>query len=107
VNDGYPSETGSPHMLSTLYGAIGHANNMTLGQWLLDHGADPNDNESLCHATELGHLDGLRMLLAAGADPKGTNALLRALDFNNRDMVALLLENGADADEFDATACAR
>ncbi|MBO9448740.1 ankyrin repeat domain-containing protein [Tropicibacter sp. R16_0] len=103
VNDGYPSEPGSTHMLSALYGAIGHANNRALGQWLLDHGADPNDNESLYHATELGHLDGLRMLLAAGADPKGTNALLRALDFNARDMVALLLENGADADEFDAT----
>lgn len=103
VNDGYPSEPGSPHMLSALYGAIGHGNNMALGQWLLDHGANPNDNESLYHATELGHLDGLRLLLAAGAEAKGTNALLRALDFNNREMVALLLAHGADANEFDDT----
>lgn len=103
VNDSRPVGPDNPHPLSALYGAIGHANNMVLGQWLLDHGADPNDGESLYHATELGHLDGLRMLLKAGADPRGTNALLRAMDFDDVEAVRLLLTHGARADDFDGT----
>lgn len=99
VNDGYPHEPGSDHRLSALYGALCHARNMRLGEWLLAHGADPNDNESLYHATELGHLDALRLLLSNGARPAGTNALLRALDFDNPEMVRLLLEAGADPNE--------
>ena len=44
VNDGYPFEPGGDHLLSALYGAIGHGNNMALGQWLLDRGlVDPDD----------------------------------------------------------------
>ncbi len=99
VNDGYPAEPGSTHMLSALYGAIGHTGNMPLAQWLLDHGADPNDEESLYHATELGHHEGVRMLLAAGAQPAGTNALLRAMDADDAGMVAMLLQAGADPNE--------
>lgn len=102
VNDSFPHEPGSDHRLSALYGAIGHADNMALGQWILDHGANPNDGESLYHATELGHHDGLRMLIAAGADPNGTNALLRAMDFHDHEAVKLLLAAGARADDFNA-----
>ena len=51
VNDGYPVYPGSDQMLSALYGAIGHADNMVLGEWLLENGADPDDGESLYHAT--------------------------------------------------------
>ncbi|MCK0149780.1 ankyrin repeat domain-containing protein [Marivita sp. S6314] len=98
VNDGLAH--GADHSLSVLYGAIGHGNNMALGQWLLDHGANPNDGESLYHATELGHHNGLRMLLAAGANPEGTNALLRAMDFHDLEAVTLLLAHGARADDF-------
>jgi ankyrin repeat protein len=100
VNRGLPSGEGSEHMLSPLYFAIGHANNMPLGRWLLEHGADPNDNESLYHATELGHHEGLKMLLEHGADPRGTNAMLRAMDFHDVEAVRLLLDAGALADEF-------
>ncbi len=99
VNDSYPAEPGSEHGLSVLYGALGHAGNMELARWLLEQGADPNDNESLYHATELGHADGLRLLLAHGAQTKGTNALLRAMDFDNLEMVEVLLEAGADPNE--------
>lgn len=99
VNDSYPSEPGSPHRLSALYGALGHADNLTLAEWLLDKGADPDDNESLYHATELGHLDGLRLLLDRGATIAGTNALPRMLDFDNLDGVRMLLEAGADPNE--------
>jgi ankyrin repeat protein len=100
VNAGLPVEEGSDHMLSTLYFAIGHANNMPLASWLLDHGADPNDGESLYHSTELGHHEGLRLLLSHGADPKGTNALLRAMDFHDIEAVKILMEAGAEVDEF-------
>ena len=100
VNDSRPVSPDNDQPLSALYGAIGHAGNMVLGRWLLEHGADPNDGESLYHATELGHHAGLEMLLARGADPKGTNALLRAMDFEDVTAVRLLLAHGADPDDF-------
>ncbi|MHA7774068.1 ankyrin repeat domain-containing protein [Roseibium sp. M-1] len=96
VNDGYPYEPGDKHLLSALYGALCHADNFDLGRWLLEHGADPNDNESLYHATELGQTRALALLLEHGARPDGTNALPRALDFDDVDKVRLLLEAGAD-----------
>ncbi len=99
VNDAYPAEPGSPNMLSALYGALGHAGNLVLAEWLLQRGADPNDGESLYHSTELGHRDGLRLLLAHGARPEGTNALPRALDFNDHAAVEMLLHAGADPNE--------
>lgn len=101
VNDGYPAAPGSDHLLSALYGAVGHADNMELARWLLERGADPDDGESLYHATELGHHRGLKMLLEHGADPRGTNALLRAMDFHDLAAVRLLLDHGARADDFD------
>lgn len=100
VNLGSPAHEGSDHQLSPLYFAIGHSDNMVLGRWLLEHGANPNDNESLYHSTELGHHDGLRMLLEHGADPKGTNAMLRAMDFHDLAAVQMLLDAGVLADEF-------
>lgn len=100
VNAAVPAYEGNDHMLSTLYFAVGHADNMPLAKWLLEHGADPNDGESLYHATELGHHEGLRLLLAHGADPRGTNALLRAMDFHDTEAVKMLMEAGADVDEF-------
>jgi ankyrin repeat protein len=99
VNDGFAFEPDTEHRLSALYGAIGHADNMPLARWLLEHGANPDDNESLYHSTELGHTGGLRLLLEHGANPKGTNALPRAIDFNSADAVRLLLEHGADPNE--------
>jgi len=96
VNDGYPPEPGADHTLSALYGALCHAENFELGLWLLDQGADPNDNESLYHATELDHTRALELLLKHGARPDGTNALPRALDFDNMAKVRLLLDAGAD-----------
>lgn len=103
IDLGSPIYDGDDHRLSPLYFAIGHANNMTLGQWLLENGATPNDGESLYHSTELGHHDGLRMLLCHGANPKGTNALLRAMDFHDTVAVQILIDHGAEVDEFDGT----
>ena len=98
-NDAYPAEPDSDHTISALYGALGHADNMGLAEWLLDHGASPDDNESLYHATELGHMDGLRLLMKHGVTTRGTNALPRALDFEDIEMARLLLEYGANPNE--------
>ncbi|WP_282610511.1 ankyrin repeat domain-containing protein [Pelagibius sp. Alg239-R121] len=98
-NDGYAAEPGSEHKLSALYGALGHADNMALAAWLLDHGADANDDESLYHAVELGHNEGLKLLIKHGVRCSGTNALPRALDFDDLEAVRLLLEHGADPNE--------
>ena len=97
VNDSYPFQPDSPHRLSALYGAIGHAGNIALGRWLLERGADPDDNESLYHSTEIPGSHATRLLLQHGARIDGTNALLRALDFNDHETVNLLLEYGASA----------
>lgn len=99
VNDSYPAEPGSEHELSALYGALGHAGNLRLAEWLLDHGANPDDNESLYHSTELGHLDGLKLLMRHNVTTSGTNALARMLDFDDLEGVRLLLEYGADPNE--------
>ncbi len=99
VNDGFAPEPGSDHRLSALYGALGHAGNLVLARWLLEHGASPDDNESLYHATELGHREGLKLLIEFGVTTTGTNALLRALDFDDFEAVRLLLEHGADPNE--------
>lgn len=99
VDDGFLPEPSSDHQLSALYGAIGHGDNMVLGRWLLHHGANPNDNESLYHATELGHHEGLKLLLSHGAIPDGTNALYRAMDFGDVEAVRMLLGAGATPDD--------
>ena len=99
VNDSYPSEPGSEHRLSVLYGALGHAGNVRLAAWLLEHGADPDDNESLYHAAELGHLEGIKLLMRHNVSTRGTNALVRMLDFDNLEGARLMLEYGADPNE--------
>lgn len=99
VNDSYPADPGSPHSLSALYGALGHAGNLRLAEWLLEHGASPDDNESLYHATELPTLDGVRLLMRHGVKTQRTNALARMLDFDNLEGAKLLLEYGADPNE--------
>lgn len=96
IDDGYPPDPGSNHKISALYGALCHADNFELGRWLLEQGANPNDDESLYHATELGNSRALELLLKHGAMPDGTNALPRALDFDDLVKVRLLLEAGAD-----------
>ena len=99
VNDSYPAFEGSDHRLSALYGALGHAGNMELAAWLLDRGADPDDNESLYHSVELGHLDGVRLLMQHGVTVAHTNAFYRMLDFDNLEGARLFLDYGADPNE--------
>jgi ankyrin repeat protein len=85
--------------MSALYGAAGVAHHPELTRLLLEAGANPDDGESLYHATEAESPDCLRLLLEHGAQTRGTNALAHALDDERLDHVRLLLEAGADPNE--------
>ncbi|MFK2903883.1 ankyrin repeat domain-containing protein [Dyella ginsengisoli] len=92
-----PQAPGDP--LSALYGAAGRNHDIALSRRLLQAGADPNDNESLYHATEIADPTIVRLLLDAGARVTGCNALFRALDYERPDTLRLLLAHGGDANE--------
>jgi ankyrin repeat protein len=85
--------------MSALYGAAGRVHDPDLTRLLLERGANPDDGESLYHATEAASPDCVRVLLEHGARVEGTNALAHALDEDRFEHVRLLLEAGADAAE--------
>jgi ankyrin repeat protein len=95
-NATYTNEYGP---MSALYGAAGVVHDPEMTRLLLEHGADPDDNESVYHSTEAASTDCLRLLLEHGAATRGTNALAHALDDDREEHVRLLLEAGADANE--------
>jgi ankyrin repeat protein len=83
--------------MSALYGAAGKAHDPELTRVLLEAGADPDDGESLYHATEAPDPACLKLLLDHGAETECTNALAHALDEDHYEHVRLLLEAGAEA----------
>jgi ankyrin repeat protein len=85
--------------MSALYGAAGVNYDAELTRLLLECGANPDDGESLYHATEAESVACLELLLAHGATPSGTNALAHALDGDSLDHVRVLLAAGADPNE--------
>jgi ankyrin repeat protein len=85
--------------MPALYGAAGVVHDPELTQVLLAAGANPDDGESLYHATEPGGVECLRVLLEHGAPTSETNALAHALDYEDLEPVRLLLEAGADPNE--------
>ncbi len=92
----FPNEYGR---MSALYGAAGRVHDPGLTRLLLERGADPDDGESLYHATEAPSPDCVRALLEHGARVEGTNALAHALDEDRLEHVRLLLDAGANLDE--------
>jgi ankyrin repeat protein len=85
--------------MSALYGAAGIRHDPELTTLLLEAGANPDDGESLYHATEAESPDCVRLLLEHGATTRGTNALAHALDYPRLETVRMLLEGGADPNE--------
>jgi ankyrin repeat protein len=85
--------------MSALYGAAGVVHDPALTRLLLDAGANPNDGESLYHATEAAETACLRLLLDHGAETRGTAALAHAIDDDKLEHVKVLLEAGADPNE--------
>lgn len=85
--------------LPILYGAVARAACHDTVLALLQAGADPNDNESLYHATEQADRRILAALVAHGARWPGSNALFRQLDHDSLDDLRQALDLGADANE--------
>ena len=85
--------------MSALYGAAGVRYDPELTRALLDAGANPNDGESLYHATEAESPECVRILLEHGAETADTNALAHALDNDRLEHVRLLLEHRIDPNE--------
>jgi ankyrin repeat protein len=94
---------GADHPLPVLYGATAHAGDGEIVRALLAAGADPNDNESLYHATEQADRSILDALVQAGARWPGTNALFRQLDHDDLPGLHQALALGADANELSPT----
>ncbi len=92
----FQSEEGA---LSCLYAASGLLANPEMTRILLEAGANPNDGESLYHATEHADLTCMKLLLEYCAKPTATNALNHMLDRENREGLRLLLDAGANPNE--------
>ena len=84
--------------MSALYGAAGVVHDPDLTRVLLEAGANPDDGESVYHATEAPSPECLRALLEHGATVEPV-MLAHALDDERMEHVRLLLEAGADARE--------
>jgi ankyrin repeat protein len=83
---------------AVMYGAAGISQHPGLTQLLLDHGADPNDEETPYHVPETYDLTVLRILLDSGrftAESLST-VLLRKCDWHDVEGVRLALQSGAD-----------
>ncbi|WP_425259925.1 ankyrin repeat domain-containing protein [Rubrivivax sp. RP6-9] len=85
--------------LPVLYGATARAQCLQTVQLLLQAGAEPDDGESLYHATELADRRILVALVQAGARWTGTHALLRQLDHDDIEGLRQALALGADPNE--------
>ncbi len=98
-NTAFVSEELPNNPLSCLYAATGLNNNAALASLLLKAGANPNDGESLYHATEHSDLACMKLLLRYKADPNRANALRHILDYEHSEGVQLLLDAGADPND--------
>jgi ankyrin repeat protein len=88
----------SPEWESALYGAAGVAHHAELTRLLLEHGADPNDEEVPYHSPETYDNAALEALLECGLLTEGSLAtiLLRKADWHDHDGLKLVLKYGAD-----------
>jgi ankyrin repeat protein len=87
-----------PAFESAVYGAAGIAHDPELTKLLLEHGADPNDEETPYHVIETFDNRALEVLVESGkltADSMST-MLLRKHDWHDYDGIKWLLEHGAD-----------
>src|SRR4051794_22056267 len=84
--------------MSALYGAAGRAHDPALTRLLLEAGANPDDGESVYHATEAESPECLRALLEHGAAAEPI-MLAHALDDERPGHVRMLLDAGVDPAE--------
>jgi ankyrin repeat protein len=83
---------------SAIYGAAGIAHNAELTHLLLEHGADPNDDETPYHAAETWDNGAVKVLLDSRKLTAENLALMliRKHDWHDYDGAKLMLEYGAD-----------
>jgi ankyrin repeat protein len=83
---------------SVIYGAAGLAQNPALTQLLLDHGADPNDEETPYHVPETYDNTVLEILLRSGRFNQTSLATVaaRKCDWHDDKGLGLALDHGAD-----------
>jgi ankyrin repeat protein len=93
--------TPRPTFESAIYGAAGIARHPGLTKLLLDHGADPNDEETPYHVPEGYDNTVLRLILESGKlTPESlTTILIRKADWHDEDGMALALEHGANPNQ--------
>ncbi|HET7463900.1 MAG TPA: ankyrin repeat domain-containing protein [Longimicrobium sp.] len=93
-----PNHQPQPEWEPVLYGAAGIAHHPELTRVLLEHGADPNDDEVVYHTPESYDNRALTLLLDTGRlTPESLSLmLLRKLDWHDEAGVRLLLERGAE-----------
>jgi len=88
--------------LSALYGCCRHRGNPALAEILLAAGANPDDGESLYHASELQDTRCLELLFAVGIDKESREyCIVRALDQENAKAVDIYLRHGTDPNHLD------
>lgn len=87
-----------PTFESAIYGAAGVANSPGVTRVLLEHGADPNDDETPYHVPERYDNTVLEMMLDSGklTDDSLSTVLLRKTDWHDYNGIKLLLEHGVD-----------
>jgi ankyrin repeat protein len=87
-----------PEWESAIYGVAAVAQHPELTRLLLEHGADPNDEETPYHVPEGYDNTVLKILIESGklnADSV-TTMLLRKTDWHDQEGIRFLLEHGAD-----------
>lgn len=92
------THTPRPEWESALYGAAGVAHHAGVTRLLLEHGANPNDDEVPYHSPETSENDAFRLLLESGKlNEESLNMmLLRKTDWHDLEGVRLVLDHGAD-----------
>jgi ankyrin repeat protein len=87
-----------PIFESAIYGAAGVANSPGVTRVLLEHGADPNDDETPYHVPERYDNTVLKMMLDSGKlnEESLSMILLRKTDWHDYDGIKLVLEHGVD-----------
>jgi ankyrin repeat protein len=99
ANTGWYDNSGQPQPFyeSAIYGAAGLAQHPGLTRLLLEHGADPNDEETPYHVPETYNNAVMEILVESGKlnNESLTTLLLRKTDWHDYKGIKYLLEHGA------------
>ena len=97
ANSGFWTTGTYPEFETALYGAAGIAHHVEMTQLLLDHGADPNDNEAVYHSPETYENGAMQLLVETGklTAENLVMMLIRKHDWHDYDGEKYLLEHGA------------